>query len=141
MAAPEGSQRVVPLQIPSMMFSTIRNQPRATMSAATWLVRREPTPTPRRPIRTKTRIIPGATAGTWWSRSSKEPPLAATAIPPPITVAATRTMASTAPASAAMISLAITKVDRRGVTRNEAVTVLCRNSAVMMSTPINRAKM
>ena len=44
------------------------------MMAATWLVRTDPMPTPRMANRTKTRIIPGATAGTWWSRAENDPP-------------------------------------------------------------------
>ncbi len=40
-----------------------------------------------------------------------------------------------------MISLPATKTGRLGVTRNEVVTVLCRNSVVMQSTPSRRARM
>ena len=56
------------------------------MMAATWLVRSDPTPTPRIPKRAKTRIIPGATAGIWRTMSENDPPRAARASPPPITV-------------------------------------------------------
>ena len=48
-------------------------------------------------------------------------------------------MASTRPATAAITSLAMTNVERLGVTRNDVVTVLWRNSVVMMSTPRSSA--
>ena len=41
---------------------------------------------------------------------------------------------------AAVRSLPATNSRRRGVTRKDVVTVLCRNSMVMISTPSSRAK-
>ena len=61
--------------------------------AATWLVRTDPTPTPRTAKRANTRIIPGATAGIWRTKSLNDPPRAARVRPPPMRVAASITTA------------------------------------------------
>ena len=111
------------------------------MMAATWLVSSDPTPTPRIAKRAKTRIIPGATAGIWRSRPENDPPRSGQG-----------DSASDhgdhqqerRPArhhqDAAVISLAPTNRGRLGVTRNDVVTVLCRNSLVTISVPSSRAK-
>ena len=60
--------------------------------------------------------------------------------PPPSTVTTNRNRAKAALTRAAVSSLAPTNRGRWGVTRNDVVTVLCRNSLVTMRVPSNRAK-